>query len=477
MSKPPLPKSKIDCPTCEKSSGLALGPGFSRRRFMQVAGTGIVASYFADVVNPRLLYGATAAPNVALKNTAKNCIFIFLPGAPSNIDTWDLKEGAWTPADFTPTSYDNNTVRFPQGLMPMTAAQLGKMTFVRSGLSWAAVHTLGQAWAQIARNPGGATGSIAPHIGAVVALESQLKRSPSDVLPGFIALNSTGIPASGYFPAAYAPFQVVPAATGLPTIAHPDGAARFTDRWSFLQQLDSSRSTGALGKATLDMNDFYTQSKALMDAPNINATFSFTPAEHTKYGATTFGDSLIVARNLVAAGKGTRFVQATLGGWDHHSGIYTPAATGVSSLYTQCVQFDPAYASLLADLQSMPGSVSGKTLLDETLIVVISEFGRTVGVLNNQAGRDHNLRMSTVWAGGGVRGGNVIGKTDPTGANVAEFGWSANRDARPEDVTSTIYSALGIDYTTVRHDDPLNRGFEYVPFAKDGTYQPINELF
>jgi hypothetical protein len=479
MAKPRLPKSTIECPSCEKASGFPIdrAQGFSRRKFMQIAGTGLVASYFADVFSPRLLQGATTASNVSLRNTAKNCIFIFLPGAPSNIDMWDLKEGAWTPSDFAPTSYDNNNVRFPQGLMPNTAAQLGKITFVRSGLSWAAVHTLGQAWAQIARNPGGATGSIAPHIGAVVALESQIKRSPSDVLPGFIALNSTGIPSSGYLSASYAPFQVVPAATGLPTIAHPDGATRFSDRWSFLQQLDTNRTSGVLGKSTLDMNDFYTQSKALMDAPNINATFSFTTADHTKYGATTFGDSLIVARNLVAAGKGTRFVQATLGGWDHHSGIYTPAANGVSSLYTQCAQFDPAYGALLADLQSMPGSVSGKTLLDETLVVVIAEFGRTVGVLNNQAGRDHNLRMSTVWAGGGVRGGNVIGKTDSTGGNVADFGWSANRDIRPEDVTSTIYSALGIDYTTVRHDDPLNRGFEYVPFAKDGTYKPIEELF
>lgn len=478
MAKPRLPKSTLECPSCDKASGFPLGQaeGFSRRRFMQIAGTGLVASYFADVFSPRLLQAATTS-SVSLKNTAKNCIFIFLPGAPSNIDTWDLKEGAWTPSDFAPTSYDNNNVRFPQGLMPMTAAQIGKMAFVRSGLSWAAVHTLGQSWAQIARNPGGATGAIAPHIGAVVALESQIKRLPTDVLPGFIALNSAGIPSSGYFPASYAPFQVVPAATGLSTIAHPDGATRFSDRWSFLHSLDANRTSGVLGKATLDMNDFYTQSKALMDAPNINATFSFTTAEHTKYGASTFGDSLIVARNLVAAGKGTRFVQATLGGWDHHSGIYDKPANGVNSLYTQMLQFDPAYASLLADLSSMPGSVAGKTMLDETIVVVVAEFGRTVGALNNQAGRDHNLRMTTVWAGGGVRGGQVIGKTDATGGSVSDYGWSANRDIRPEDVTSTIYSALGIDYTTIRHDDPLNRGFEYVPFASVGTYQPIDELF
>src|SRR5436305_12780760 len=94
------------CETCKRGGGLPLGPGFSRRRFLKVAGTGLVASYFADVVSPKLLYGATAAPNgVSLRNTAKNCIFIFLAGAPSHNDTWDLKEGSWTPADFTPDTF------------------------------------------------------------------------------------------------------------------------------------------------------------------------------------------------------------------------------------------------------------------------------------------------------------------------------------------------------------------------------------
>ncbi len=477
MRRPKLLKSTIECPTCSKASGFPLNEGFSRRRFLQVAGTGIVASYFLDVVSPRLLYGASVAPKVYLRNTASNCIFIFLAGAPSNIDTWDLKEGAWTPADFNPATYNGGKLRFPQGLLPKTSEHIQKLSFVRSGLAWAAVHQLGQAWAQIARNPGGATGAIAPHIGSVVSLEEQVARKTGDILPGFIALNSTGIPSSGYFPATYAPFQVIPASTGLSTISHPDGAARFTDRWNFLHQLDANRNSGALGKTTLDMNDFYQQSKALMDAPNINALFSFSADEHAKYGSSSFGDSLVIARNLLAARKGTRFVQSTLGGWDHHSNIYTPPATGVSSLYTQCKQFDPAFGALLSDLQSMPGATSGRTLLDETLVVVVAEFGRTVGVLNNQQGRDHNLRMTTVWAGGGIRGGQIIGATDATGNSVTDYGWSQNRDVRPEDVTCTIYSALGIDYTTVRHDDPLNRGFEYVPFAKDGTYKPVDELF
>src|SRR6266550_3429082 len=350
MSKPKLPKSRIECPDCTRASGFPLGDakGFSRRRLLQVGATGIVASYFLDVLNPRLLFGATKAPNVSMRNTAQNAIFIFLAGAPSDIDTWDLKEGAWTPMDFAPTSFNGNSLRFPQGLLPKTAEHLDKLSFVRSGLAWAAVHQLGQAGAQIARNPGGATGAIAPHIGSVVSLEEQVARKTGDVLPGFIALNSNGIPSAGYFPATYAPFQVIPASTGLPTISHPDGTTRFTDRWSFLHQLDANRTSGALGKVSLDMNAFYDQSKALMDAPNINALFSFTTDEHTKYGSSTFGDSLIIARNLVNARKGTRFVQATFGGWDHHDNIYDK--TSAQSLYTQMAAFDPAFSALLTDL-------------------------------------------------------------------------------------------------------------------------------
>jgi hypothetical protein len=449
------------------------GDGFSRRRFLQIAGTGLVASYFADVVDPRLLYGAEVAPNVTLRKTAKNCIFIFLAGAPSQVDMWDLKEGAWTPADFAPTSYGD--VRWPQGLLPKTAEHLGKLSIIRCALSWAAVHELAQTWVQIARTPTGATGSIAPHIGAVVALEAQTTRTPAEILPGFIALNSGNIPRSGYLPAKYAPFGVQPTATGLATLAHPDGTSRFNSRWSLLRQLDANRSTGAIGKPSMDMSDFYDQSKALMETPGINAIFSYNDADRVRYGATNLGNAMIVARNIVASNKGARFVQVTQGGWDHHSDIYNRGAG--ASLYAQGTQFDTAFGALLTDLANSAGATPGKTLLDETIVVVLGEFGRTVGPLNAQSGRDHYLRNSVVFAGGGTRGGRVIGKTDALGDKVLDYQWSGKRDVRPEDVTSTIYSAMGIDYTTIRRDDPLGRGFEYVPFAKDGLYGPVEELF
>ena len=461
---------KMKC-DCERGGSFPIsGAGFSRRQFLKVTGTGIVASYFLPVASARLLQSANSV-NPSLHRTAKNCILIFLSGAPSHIDTWDLKEGPWTPLDFAPTTF--GPIRFAQGLMPNTANQLDKMAIVRSGLSWAAVHQLAQAWAQIARNPSGATGSIAPHIGAVVALESQVSRQPGDILPGFVSLNQV-MASSGYLPARYAPFAVTPAPNGLAALTHPDGAARLADRWNTLQLLDSDRQTGGLGRNASDMATFYDQAKTLIDSPDVNRLFSYTTDESARYGTTAFGNSLIIARNLVNARRGTRFVQVTLGGWDHHSNIYNKNA---NSLYTQMKTFDPAFSALLTDLASTAGSQSGSTLLDETIVVVLGEFGRTVGALNAQGGRDHFLRMSVVFAGGGIRGSNVIGATDDAGKDAKEFGWAANRDVRPEDVTSTIYSALGIDYTTVRHDDPLNRGFEYVPFAKDGTYGPINELF
>ncbi|HXI13652.1 MAG TPA: DUF1501 domain-containing protein [Thermoanaerobaculia bacterium] len=472
------PLRKVDCLTCEQGGGFPVrGDGFSRRNFLRFAGTGLVASYFADVLSPNLLFGATSAAGVvpSLHNTAKNCIFIFLSGAPSHADLWDLKEGPWTPSDFAPSSYAGGSIRFPQGLMPKTAAHIDKISFIRSGLAWAAVHPLAQQWTQISRSPTGATGAIAPHIGAVVAIESQLKRGPTDVLPAFIALNSGGIPTSGYLPAKYAPFGVNTAATGLSFLGHPEGTSRFSSRWNQLHNVDTNRTSGALGKNSKDMNDLYDQAKGLMDDPGVDALFSFNDAERMRYGSTTFGDGLLVAKQLVGGKKGARFVQVTLGGWDHHSDIYDKADR--TSIYGKCAEFDPAYAALLADLSTTAGSTPGKTLLDETLVVVLGEFGRTVGPLSGQAGRDHFLRFSAMMAGGGVKGSRVIGKTDSLGDKIVEHGWSENRDIRPEDITCTIYSALGVDYTIMRTDDPLGRGFEYVPYAKDGGYKPIEELF
>ena len=115
---------------------------------------------------------AKAAP--AVKGTAKYCIFILMDGGPSHVDTFDLKEGAWTPQTFRPTSYGD--IRFPQGYMPTLAEQLDNIAFVRSMKAWALVHGLARQWVVIGRNPIASTSKIAPHIGSVVAMERSEER-------------------------------------------------------------------------------------------------------------------------------------------------------------------------------------------------------------------------------------------------------------------------------------------------------------
>src|SRR5262249_37427608 len=118
-----------------------------------------------------------------------------------------------------------------------------------------------------------------------------------------------------------------------------------------------------------------------------------------------------------------------------------------------------------------------RTKLDETLIVVKGEFGRTVGNITGQAGRDHYFVHSTLVAGGGIWGGRVLGANTPDAAFIEKPGWSGAPAVYAEDVAATIYSAAGINYTTVRHDDPLGRGFEYIPTTGSYVGTPISELF
>ncbi|MGA7992071.1 MAG: DUF1501 domain-containing protein [Thermoanaerobaculia bacterium] len=448
------------------------GPDLSRRGFLQLGASGLVASWFLR--SPAAAWAATSA-QVTTRSTARNVIFVFLPGAPSQVDTWDLKEGAWTPSDFAPAGFGGD-LRFPAGLMPNLANHLGDIAIVRSVMSHALVHGLGQTWLQISRNPTGATGSEAPNMGSVAALELEGQKGAQDVLPAFLSLNTqAGLTGAGYLPSTYAPFVVQPTAAGLPSLTHPDGATRLSTRWSDLEQLDAAlRSGQPLGKDAADAVNFYDQAKILVDTPEVNSLFKYSTSDAQRYGASSFGNGCLVAKQVLAGARGARFVMVSLGGWDNHSNIYGKTGT---SLYSQMGQLDPALASLIGDLKAAPGKTPGKTLFDETLVVVAGEFGRTVGNLNGQAGRDHFAICSAVFAGGGIKGGQVIGATDATGSKIADSGVTGRTELRAEDLACTVYSALGVDWTTTRHDDPLGRGFEYVPNAGAGVYAPIDRLF
>jgi hypothetical protein len=443
------------------------GVPWTRRQVFRLLGAGLPGCWCW----PTRAFSQTVpitAGNVNTQNKARNCIFILLSGGPSQIDTFDFKmvEGV-TPPDLAPESF--NGLVFPRGILPRTAAQLPHLAIVRSVRAWAAVHSLAQIWTQIGRNPVSAFGKIAPHIGSIVALEKEPERTPSQIFPAFLALNVTNTPGAGYLPAQYAPFRINPSPEGLGNTSHPAGPARFTGRWTLLRELDAGlRRTSPLGKPAEDLDMFYASARALMYNPAVDQAFRYTAAASERYGNTSFGDACVVAQQVLAANQGTRFIQINLTGWDMHGDIYDRESP--NSLYPLARTFDAGFASLLADLQA-----SG--LLRETLVVAAGEFGRTVGPLTGKKGRDHLLQQFVVFAGAGVRGGRALGATDRNGAYTVDAGWTRRREVRIEDVEATIYSALGINWTTIRYDDPSRRGFEYVPLSREDVYGPINELW
>ncbi|WP_031495687.1 DUF1501 domain-containing protein [Bryobacter aggregatus] len=438
-------------------------PHFNRRNFFRHLGSAI-GGYFLLPGRPM---ESIAQASVTPIGKAKNVIFVMMSGAPSHVDTFDLKEGSWLPKAFDPTSYGE--IRWPRGLFPNLAEQLDSIALVRSMKPWAAVHELARTWVQIGRNPVSGLARIAPHIGSVVSLELAA-RSVDKTLPPFFNLNASDGPGAGYLPPGVAPFYFSPGGNPPSGTTHPDGLAAFTRRSALLDDLDGEmRSSGLLGAKGDEMTAFNASARQLMYRSEIDSLFRFSADERARFGNTGFGNALIVARNLLAADKGTRFVQVNLGGWDNHANIYTGALnpTNANSLARQ---FDTGMGALLADMKA-----SG--LLDDTLVIAMGEFGRTTGMPNMTSGRDHYLQQSALIAGAGVKGKRSIGTTDASGGDTSDPGWSRERSIRPEDIEATIYSALGIDWTTVRRDDPFNRGFEYVPFSDQDLYGPVHELW
>lgn len=440
-------------------------PHWTRRQFFQTAGAGVSAAFLGEKYARAAEVTNTGA---AAKNTARNVIFVLCAGAPSQSDTFDFKmvQGV-TPASFAPDTI--NGIYWPAGLMPKLAGQLGDIAIVRSMRSWALVHSLSQTWTQIGRNPLAALGNIAPNIGSVVAIEKDKERRPGQVFPTFLALNSNGAAGPGYFPAIYAPFKVAPSARGLANTTNPDGESRFANRWDTLHGLDDSlRVNSPNGKEMQDYDSFYSAARGLMYNPVVNQAFAFGTADSARYGTSTLGNSCLTAVQVLKANQGTRFIQITSSdGWDMHQNIYD-----ATQLPAKAKILDTAIGTMIEDLRAAG-------LLSSTLIVLVGEFGRTVGALSTARGRDHYVQQFAMFAGGGIKGGRTIGTTNATGSDVANgnFGWKANRYVRPEDIEATIYSATGIDWTTIRKDDPFGRGFEYVPFANDGLYEPIHELW
>jgi hypothetical protein len=436
-------------------------PSIDRRVFFRHAGAAVAGSLFLPGHSLETVAQA-AAPTIG---TARYVIFVNMAGAPSHVDTFDLKEGAWTLPAMEPTSYGD--IRWPRGLFPKLAENLDNIALLRSVRTYAVVHGIMQTWIQIGRNPLSGLSKIAPHIGCVVARELGDK---SAILPAFISLNSGGGPAQGYLEPITAPFYVNPGGNGLGNTTSPLGASAFDRRYGLLLELDAeTRAMAEIGPAVKEMEQFNLTARMMMYNSDVDRIFTFDAAERARFGNNGFGNACITARNLLRSNLGARFIQINIGGWDMHTGIYTGGLNPTNANSTGRV-FDNALGTLIGDLRN-------EGLLDQTLVLCMGEFGRTTGPLNSAAGRDHYQQQAVLVAGAKVKGRKTIGTTNNIGSVTADPGWSAQRDIRPEDIEATIYSALGIDYTKVYRDDPLNRGFALVPTNQNEYYAPVHELW
>lgn len=442
----------------ERGTNFWRQPHFSRRMFFQTAGA--LGGYVLLPSGPleRVTQAAAAVP----KATAKNCILIMLRGAPSHCDTFDLKVGPWTPNSLQPTRYGE--ILFPRGLMPRLAERLSDLNLVRSVRSWALVHGLADQWIELARDPTTEASRVAPHIGSVVSHELG---SPDSLLPAFVHLGGTG-PGAGLLAAKNEPLVLNNGAGqgGNPIALSPKGMPkeRFARREKLMLGLERADplSAAAYGDVRSDISFFAEKARSLIFNEQAERLFIPQPEDRSRYGANAFGDACVVARNLLLSKMGTRFVEISNGGWDMHSEIYR-------ALPGACSRLDLAVSALLDDLQRTG-------LLEETLVVMMGEFGRTVGALNEGRGRDHHPQQTAVFAGAKLPGRRVIGQTDEVANATVEPGWARSRDVRAEDIAATIYSALGINWTSVLRDSSGKR-FDYIPRAEQDYYGPIHELW
>jgi hypothetical protein len=312
------------------------------------------------------------------------------------------------------------------------------------------------------------------------------KRRETDFLPPFISMNYEAttmygpLQREGCLPSSTSPLTLDLKAGSLPFVVEEKDRARFQHRWEFLNRFDPARANpnAAAPEPIRQYEAFGTAVHRMMNNPAISRVLAMPEDERKAYGGTPIGDACLIARNMVAANAGARFLLLTHGDWDHHSNIY--GKDGKGGVYKLCGELDAALSALLLDLKRTK-SADGTPLLDGTLIVVMGEFGRTPGDLTVMKGREHYAKATVgLFAGAGVQGGRAIGATDSEAAKVVEYGWRRKRPVYTEDVCTTIYSALGIDWSKRITNTPSGRDFVYVdPVAPSSVidFQEITDLF
>lgn len=451
-------------------------PDLRRRHLLQLGALSVAGFEAAELFRPHNVH---AQSRTRVRGSADAVIFLNMQGGPSQMDMFDIKFGKWAPENrdvrATPYGY-----QYPHGLMPKLASHLGDIAVVRSASAWETVHSRGQYYLQTGHAVSAARIKESPSIGSVVAHEFKSRLHESDFLPPFVSMNYEPttmygpLQGEGCLPADCAPLTLDMAARNLPFFVEEKDRARLLRRWEALQQMDSSRHTlddgSPVGMRRFD--SFSKQVFKMMTHPRMASVLKITDEERKAYGSTPFGDACLIARNMVAAKAGARFLMVTQPGWDHHGNIYGKNSQG--GIYKTCSTLDSAFAALMADLKKL-------NLLERTLVICMGEFGRTPGGLTPVAGREHYAdTMFALFAGAGVKGGRAIGKTDDECAHITEFGWSGKRPVYPEDVCATIYSVLGIDWSKRITNTPSGRDFLYVDPAagtKVVNFREVSDLW
>ncbi|MBI1898133.1 MAG: DUF1501 domain-containing protein [Acidobacteria bacterium] len=449
----------------------------TRRELLQWGGLGLLGASAQGVWPLRASTGGKARP----RGSARNVIFYEISGAISHIESFDFKESAGMPKDLEVRKVRDD-LYLSHLLFPRLEQHLDEVCILRSLLSHEEVHFRGQYYVQTGRQLNLAFAREIPAIGSVIASEMEGRRRPADTFPIYLSFNlEKGFPgalSTGFLPPRFSVVDINP--ESVTRGARLDGKAveLIEERWRLLKKLRDAqgRPPSVYGKEMAGYEDFYETAHRLLTDGRWPAAFQITEEDRKRYGNTSVAVSCILARNVLEQDGGTHYIHICHPGWDHHVNIWNRAVS--NNHYKLCAEFDPAFSSLLEDLAATRSNADpAKTLLDETLVVAMSEFGRTVGPLNNMLGRDHyNKCFPALFAGAGVKGGVVLAATDKEGAKCTDTGWSRKEQPRIENIVATMYSALGIDWNKEIRNTPSGRAYPYVDPLGPNGYIPTDDI-
>jgi hypothetical protein len=475
----------------------------SRRQLLKLFGMTVGATIADQAAWPRKIRAQNK--KVTPRKTARYCIVIQNAGAMSPWDTLDLKETKYTAKDLEIQKVNSDFI-LSQTLFPNYKVWATKASVVHSFRGNALVHFPAQYHTQAGRALNAAILREIPAFGSVIASELEHERRDTDTFPTFMSFDLWNIRCpqigSGMLPPRFAGLDLntsnVFSSFGGGD-DKPETKTLLSERWEALgRMLEVSPSTNnQIGKKAEEYKSSYEYAFQLLGDPRFKKVLALTEEDKKRYGVdkdngtSKLGLAMLLARNTMAADAGARFLwvgnayNGGNGGFDNHQNLYGRGALAPKgaqmSIYESAPRLDRVLASLVEDLTRMPGHEPGKTLFDETLIVIAHEFGRTPD-MNAAGGRDHFADAYTnLFMGGGVKPGRAIGKTSDMG-KVLDVGWAYKEQPMMDHVVSTIYSAMGIDWTKRIEDTPSGRSYEYQQTAPLGgpafiPLTPIEELF